>query len=344
MPAGYLKEQFESIPGNESNAPTLSTKIMYPAIQEFELDPGTEHLERDDELGGGEEPRSLLAERYAPTWNMSSRMYPDLIGWRLKHILGPPTTTAGDGIITGPDAVAIPTGAYRHVWVSTSANWGNPGQSPLTAEMIAAYKDQGEFFRIKGAACAELGIETPETGGATLSASGPALYVNDQLADPALTAAYETAKPFTRGGLSLPTWLTGTGTHEDFSFQVASPAEAVATLGTASKWPDTMEKGAEDLLTVTGSLAQRQLDPQDIEALRQATAFAIMARWVNDDNAVGSYKHTLWLEGNAQYTTGTPGALANRRRIGAQFEFKLTKPTSGAATTITLVNDVANYS
>lgn len=345
MPTGYLQEKFESTPGNEANSPTLSTKVMYPAVQEFTPDPGTQHLERDDELPGSEESRAIVTDSYRPTWSSNGRLYPDLAGWRLTHILGPPTTTAGDGVITDPDGVVIPAGAYRHVWDSTNANWGNAGVSPKTAQMYAVYKDQGEFIKIKGAGCASLSITNPEQGGVMLAASGPALYMDDAATDPAVTPAMEnsTTQPFKRSGLSLPTWLTGTGTHEDFDVTIESPLEVISSLGVASKWADVLEKG-EGLITITGSMSQRQLDPQDIAALRAATGFAIKAKWLNDSIITGSTKHALWLEGvNAQYTSGTPAALGNRRRIGGSFNWKLTTAGTGVQSKWTLVNGTSSY-
>lgn len=345
MPTGYLQEKFESVPGNETNTPTLSTKIMYPVLMEYTIEPGTNPMDRNDELRASNEPLAVVSESYRPTWGINGRAYPDHIGWRLTHILGAPTTTAGDGIITDPDSGTIPATAYRHVWTSTAAGWGHAGVSPKTAQHVAAYKDQSTFVKVKGAACESLGITTPETGGARIAASGPALYVDDALADPSLTPAYETiaTRPFERGGLSLPTWLTGSGTHEDFAFSINNPVDAVATLGGASKWPDVMEKG-EGIITITGSLAQRQLDPDDLAALRASTGFAVKAKWLSGTVIASAYKHTLWLEGiNAQYVAGGPGALANSRRIGANFDFVLTTAGSGAACTITLVNSTASY-
>jgi len=345
MPAGYVQEKFESTPGNESNSPSLSTKVMYPAAVQYTYDPGTAPMERNDELRASNEPLAVIPEHYEPTWSAEGRMYPDHIGWRLKHILGPPTTTAGDGIITDPDGSTVPVGAHRHVWASTSADWGNSGVSPLTAQMILAYKDQSTFVKLKGAACESLTLNTPDQGGARISANGPALYADDALADPSATPSQESiaTRPFERSGLTLATFLSSSGVHEDFGVTISSPLEAVRSLGGASKWPDIMEKG-EGIITVDFSLAQRQLDPDDLAALRASTGFGIKAKWLSETVITGSTKHALWLEGvNAQYTSGAPAALANVRRIGADFTGRLTTAGSGVACTITLVNATASY-
>jgi hypothetical protein len=349
MPTGYLQEKFESVAGHETNNPTLSTKALFPALVEFTPDPGTNPMERDDELRNSEEPLSVLPEAYDPTWAISARAYPDHLGWRLKHILGPPTTTAGNGVITDPDGGTIPAGAFRHQWKSTDPSWGKLSgaalANPLTAQMIAAYKDQGVFVKLKGAACEALSFDNRETGGVLLAANGPALYLDDALADPALVPAFEaaTTAPFQRGGLSLPTWLTGSGTKDDFGIAIAAPVEAVRSMGSGSKWADVMEVG-DGLVTFTGSVGLHQLDPQDVAALRASAGFPIKAKWLNDTVIASGYRHAFWIEGaNAQYVDGGPAALANTRRIGATFNFKLTTAGAGVATTVTVVNATASY-
>lgn len=100
MANGYLKAAYESIPGNELNSPTLSTKILYPPLITFlpKLNPAP--LGRDDELRNTDQPLQALPDLYAPTWDYESRVYPDLAAFLLKLILGPPVTTAGNGVIT----------------------------------------------------------------------------------------------------------------------------------------------------------------------------------------------------------------------------------------------------
>jgi hypothetical protein len=172
----------------------------------------------------------VLPEAYDPTWSLSARAYPDHLGWRLKHILGPPTTTAGNGVITDPDGTRSRAGAYRHVWKSTDASWGNLRRRtlahPLTAQMIAAYKDQGVFVKLKGAACEAFAFDNRESGGVLLTANGPALFLDDGIADPALTPAFEaaTTAPFMRGGLSAPDVADRvSGTKDDFGIAIAAP-------------------------------------------------------------------------------------------------------------------------
>lgn len=341
MAKGYLKAAYESIPGNETNSPTLSTKTIYPPLISFDPDPGVSHLDRDDELRDSEESPQLLPEMKAPKWSLGARLYPDLLGFMLKLILGNPVTTAGNGVITDPDGTVIPAGAHRHVWTSP---FGPSGASPLTAEWIAAYKDQAAFYKLKGSACEALSITTPESGGGRMEASGPTLYLTD-IADPALTAAFESlsVRPFMRQDLQIVTWLTGSATFEDFDAALANPVVALRTLGISSEWPDVMEKG-DGPIVITGSVPKRAIDPDDYTALKNATGFGTKARWKSKSIITGSYPYTFWIEhDNAQYFEGKPNPLENKRRLGASFRYKATSDGAGAASTITLVNATASY-
>lgn len=343
MAAGYLHALLEQVgvPGNETNSPTTSTKLIYFPLIGFTPALNPEHLMRDDELRNTDQPLMALPERYGPQWDMEIRGYPDTLGFLLSLTLGLPTTTAGDGIITDPDTTAIPAGAWRHVW---TAPFGPSGAFPQTAQFQGAYKDQSVFFKLKGAGCASLGIETPETGGMRVRGSGPALYMT-RISDPSLTAAYESLaiRPFTRSNLTLPTWLSGTAVHEDFSLTIDNPMEPYSSLGIASRYPDMLDKG-DPPITFTGSLPQRYLDADDYDALVNATGFTAVARWVSDSIIASSYPYKLYVQfDNAQYVGGGPNALENKRRLGASFDFKGTYDGAGASVTVTLVNATSSY-
>src|SRR4051794_10799121 len=118
MASGYVHGQFETSPQNEVATSTLSTKVIYFPATTVKTDLAPDHLNRDDEMRGTAEPVPLVAEKYDPTIEVESRAYPDVTGFLLKAILGAPTTTTGNGVITDPDSVAIPTGAFKHVWTS----------------------------------------------------------------------------------------------------------------------------------------------------------------------------------------------------------------------------------
>lgn len=335
-----LRRETTSAPGNESVTPSYASAVLYPPalVVNAQLNPAP--LMRDDEIRNIDEPLSIVPEAYSPEWSLESRMYPNTIGHLLTNMLGAPTTTTGNGVITDPDSVAIPASCYRHVW---TAPFGS-GAIPTTFDMRLAYRDQSVFYQAKGCATQSMSIQSPESGGARVSASGPALYMA-RISDPSLTPAYEalTVLPFMRRHLTL-SWLSGSATTEDFSLNISNPVETVRSLGIASGYPDVVEK-AESPVTFTGSIPKRQLDADDYDALLNATGFAATAKWESSSIIASSYPYKLFIVfTNCQYTGGEIGALENRRRIGASFDFKGTTTGSAGHVTITLVNATSSYS
>lgn len=350
MPTSYARLAGESTPGNETTTPTYSTKKTFVPADEVEISRNEQFLERDDEMRGLSEPIPIIAETYAPSWRLHSRLYPDTFGQVMADAFGIGATgetggthyaaTAGNGVITDPDAVAIPVGVTRHVWTFPL---GPSGASPKTHQLIAAYKDQGVFWEARGCATEEITIDTPEQGGAMLTARGPAAWA-DTTADPALTAAYEAVgvRPFMRSGLTVVTWLTGSAETSDFGITITQPVDMVRTLGGASKYPDAVEKG-EGLVLVTGSIDKRFIDIDDINALEAATEFATKTRWKSDTVIASGYTYGLWIElSAAQYSEGSHDPLSNKRRHGSRFGFRAARNAS-ASCTITLCNATASY-
>lgn len=338
MANGYWKAAYESIPGAEGVTPTLSTKVIYLPVISVKADPGVDHLERDDELRGSDEPLPVIPESYAPKWDATLRGYPDLLGFFLKAMLGAPTSTAGNGVITDPASVAIPTGATRHVWSAPFYS----GSTPQTFQSIFAYKDQATFFKQGGCMTDTLALTTPDKGGMQAKFSGPSMFMQ-RIADPSLSPSYETLalKPFLKSGLKL-SWLTGAATVQDFTLNATAPVQATRTLGAGSKFPDLAEKG-DGLITFSGSVAERQIDPDDFDALMAATGFSALASWLSDSFITGSYPYKLFVAmSNVQYMGGDLDELSNKRRLGASFNFKATNAGS-ASVVVTLVNATSSY-
>jgi hypothetical protein len=338
---GYVQHRLEDSPGNESTEATYNTKVIYPKWLTFSPDIGVAHLERDDEMSDTCEPLAVLSESKTPNWSAEGRMYPDVLGFLLSMQLGLPTTTDGDGVITDPDSVAIPAGAYRHVWTApfNSAS----GASPQSGEARVAYEAQSVYYQLRGMGLQSLGITTPEQGGARLSASGPALSMT-RISDPSLTPAYESVAtpPFMHKNLSVSA-ISGGAVVEDFSLNIENPMDPQRTLGTASEFPDELYKGDGPIM-VTGSIPKELLDDTDYDALVNATGFAATAKWISTAFITGSYPFGFWVEfDNAQYVGGGPRPLANQRRIGQDLDFKATYDGSGASTTITLVSATPSY-
>jgi hypothetical protein len=306
---------------------------------------GEEHLERDDELRNIDEPLAAITEAYSPTWNLTTRMYPDTAAFLLKAMLGAPVTTAGNGVITDPDAATIPAGAFRHVF---TAPFGPSGPSPQTTEWIAAYRDQGVYYRMKGAGLSSLSIEMPERGGVRMQASGPALYMPAPISDPALTPVYESlgVHPFKGGDFTIPTWLSGTAPCEKsgFTLQFTNEMTPRPDCGVTSEFPAGLDKGDSSVMLV-GSIPKRLIDVDDDVALMNATGFATKTRWVSKSIIASAYPYKMFVETtNSQYMSGGANALVNQRRIGGSFEWKATNATgSPGSVTITVVNATASY-
>lgn len=346
MANGYLRVAHEASggPGNESNSPTLATKKTFLPIAGFNIDPGTDHLERQDELRNSEVNPSILTEKHEPKWDLSVRAYPDVLAQILTMLFGPPTTTAGNGTITDLGGTAIPATAYRHRWTDTPT----AGAYPSTAQFDAGYTmlSSAVYWKVKGAAVSDLEIETPPEGGAQIKASGPACYADEQ-SNPSLSPTYESlaVRPFTRGNLTLPTNLSGTGETEDFTIAISNPVEPHRSLGIASDWPDVMEYADEGLVVTSGTIPKRILDSTDIAALKNATGFALLAKWESDTIIASSYPYKFIVSvANAQYTQGKPGELGNKRRIGMEDLGWVSTSTDGStATTFEVVNATSSY-
>lgn len=350
MPTSYARLAGESVPGNETVVPTYSTKKTFISADEVEITKGEQFLERDDEMRGLSEPIPLAAETFSPAWRLHSRLYPDTIGQVFANAFGITATgetgathyvtTVGNGVITDPDAAVIPAGVQRHVWTFPV---GPSGAFPKTHQIVAAYKDQSVYWEARGCATEEISIETPEQGGAMLTARGPAAFA-DTTADPALTPAYESVnvRPFMRSGLTVVTWLAGSASASDFGITISQPVDMVRTLGGASKYPDSVEKG-EGLVVVSGSIDKRLIDIDDINALEAATEFATKTRWKSDSVIASGYTYGLWIElSAAQYSEGSHDPLANKRRHGSRFGFRAAR-NAAASCTITLCNATVTY-
>lgn len=342
MPANYLKKQFEEAPGYEGLDPELADKELFAPSQQFETNLEPNPLQRDDELRGSDEPLQVFEDEHDPTWSEQTRAYPDDTGFALTQILGEPTTTAGNGVITDPDGNTIPATAYRHVW---DAPYGPDGNSPLTADVIAAYVEEDTFIHMSGCAAAELTLSSGDAGGVIRSSNGPALFW-DTIADPSETPVTESLaiQPFMRSGLQVVTWEGDERNIENFDVGISNPLDVARSLGVASAFPDLVEKG-EGPIVVTIGVPMRHLDSATLDALKAATRFAMKARWQSKSNiAATGYPYRLWLEGDgAQYVGGGPNALVNQRRIGASFDAKLTSDGAGASSKFTLVNATPDY-
>jgi hypothetical protein len=268
--------RFESIPGNETNAPTPSTKVIYVPITSFGPKLGVNHLERDDELRNVDEPIMVLPEDYAPGWELEMRAYPDPLGFLLKGMLGAPVTTAGDGIITDPDTRRSrrppPPRLDRALRARRASarrrSSGSRLQGPVGLPEAEGLRHRRAVDRL-----ARLGRRRRSRPRARtlyiVRGCRPGADADVRVAhDPAVRALAPDDRHLAR--LDTET--------EDFNVAIQNPIDQVNSLGLASKFPDVMEKG-DGPIVVSGSIPKRIIGTTDWDALVAGTPFAVKVRW-----------------------------------------------------------------
>jgi hypothetical protein len=335
-----LRVKMEETPRYEGAATTtpyrISTTAVDLPIQTFRLSPGVGHIDRGDEVRGIEGAYEQLVEGYEVDGNLAMRAYLNSATWFLTIAGWVGTYTLGNGIITDPDGIIIPTGAHRWVFLKRG------GITAKTAQFEACYVDEGVF--IKGQGCGISNWTLNASGDFTADLLG-LVFANQ--ADPNYTPSYDAASipHVRRGDLSL-TWLAGSGTTDDFSVAVTNPLTRRRTMGItpASYYPDKHEHGDEKV-RLTGTVPKSTLADADVDALLAGTTFAGKARWITP-KVIGatSYKYSMWIEMPAcQLVGGTLDELANRRRFGASYDFWAAWDSiAGYDVKITLVNAVTS--
>lgn len=335
----YLQLAIEETPrfeGAADLAPTrVSTNKVYLPVQTGRAVPGVVPLDRSDEVRGIEGAVPQLVDGYEPAGAIAMRAYANPLTWLLAVAGFNPTHTAGDGVITDPDAVAIPAGAHR--WVFTKRG----GLTAKTLQMLLSYVDEGFFLKAQG-----YGVQ-----GWTLDAAGAFTaelvgLVAGRVADPNLTPAYDTqAIPHLRRGDLTLTWLAGTAETDDFSIAGSNPLTRRHTmsLDPPSFFPDKLDHGDERVY-IRGSIPKAAIDPDDFDALMDLSTFAAKARWQSPHTiAASGYPYSMWLQmPSCQYVSGEPDELSNKRRLGATFDwFAAWDEAAGYDAKITLVNAVS---
>lgn len=345
MPAvDFVEMRLEESPLNQvtwtpANATPnrLATEKLYLPSRAALLSAAPGHLSRADELRGIAGSVPDLIDVYTPAGSLSERAYWKDLTWLLSLAGFVGVRTAGDGIITDPDGVAIPATASR--WVFTKRT----GIVAQTAQIKTNYANEGLLLQGNG-----FGIPSLELNAAgELTADLLGCYVQRLVVDAATVPAVvaSATPPLRRGDLTL-TWLAGGGTPDDFSISIENPLEGAPgwLLNPASDFPSSLEHAGDEQVRVTGSIPKRVLDPDDYDALLNASTFAAKARWKSKKSILATaYKFSLWVEMAAcQYLGGDADEITNRRRRGASFDFFAAwDETLGYDVKWTLVNDTA---
>lgn len=337
---GYAHHLIETTPNGQNNPSALSATAFYHPLQQASWRIPVMLDDRSDELRGfADNVQQDVVGYDTAEWGANLRLYPNLFGLYMFVCHGAPVTTAGNGVITDPSGATIPVGATRHVW---TAGTNNTGVRSFQRQL--GYTDQSVYILQRGCVCEQLQVQA-DGEVMTMNATGHSLYTIRQ-ANPSLTPSYDalTIKPFLRSMQGQPTtWLSNTGTHSVFSFQIDNPVSYDRTLS-GSMYPDVVDRTGVDC-RMTATINTRNIDADDLDALTAGTGFTVKQSWVHTQFITGSYPYKLFVEGNAIYTDTTPDALQHQIRHGASIPVAFGRSSGGTPSyTVTLINGVASYS
>jgi hypothetical protein len=239
--------------------------------------------------------------------------------------------TTGGETVTGN----APTGTSMWTFVKQA------GITPQTAQMIAAYDDEGVYLQGNGYAISDWTLDAAGTFGATLMG----LYLAS-IANPALTAVLATQAilPMLRGGLYL-SWVAGGAAASDFSLAYATGLQTWYSMGVGgSLFPDTIEVG-DAQARLTGTIPKRRMNANDWAALIQTSTFHAIAKWIGR-SLIGATvaPYQMWVDmPSCQYTAVTPDELNQARRHGASYNFWAAyDETAGYDVKISLLGSLAS--
>lgn len=341
----YVRYLVEAAPNGQAGANALSTILLYRTLQTFDMKQSPVTDDRTDEFRGTAQPLPPDVSGYLPiTGSATGRTYPNGIGMDLFMALGAPVTTAGNGVITDPDAGTIPATATRHVWDSSVQDFS----LIRSCELKSSYGNSaGVFRRDRGVTCTQLDLAVGDQNAPQTHTAAYSALFEDRIADPSLTPAYDAMSiiPFYRGDFSIPTFLTNTGTPIGATLSFTNPVEPDLVLN-SSKWPSGWARPttAGAVPRLTGTINTKSVDPDDYDAFINATVFAYKCKWLSSLSiAATSYKYSMWVEGMASFTDYTPDAMAHQIRHGGQITWSAGASGGVQGYKVTLVNSTPSY-
>lgn len=313
----------------------VSTDVHYIPIQSAKMDPNPAYMDRADELRGIEGGVTQLIDGYAPSGSIAVRGYLNTLTWLLSAAGLKGTFTAGNGVITDPNAVVIPAGVSR--WVFTKRT----GLTAKTLQMLLLYASASIFVKAQGVEVTRLAGDAAAGIQADLAS-----LVYARTADPNLTPAVQASSvlPLRRRDLTL-TWLGSSGVTDDFTWEIANPASPRSTfsLATPSFYPDVMEQG-DAKVRMTGTIPKSSLVSADIDALLAASSFVAKAQWITTNVIASAYPYQMFIEmPKCQIIGGSTDEIANRRRFGGSYNWWAAwDEAAGYDFKITLLNTVTS--
>lgn len=340
----YLRAIAEQTPVKDPGTGGVpSTDVFWLPATKIQMNANEDPESRAEEMRGIENPPADEVSAYNPDWAVSELAYPNLFGFFLFLLCGDVTTTIGNGIITDPDTIAIPAGAFKHVFSFKS------GDIPRTCALDAADDaDSGPWWKQTGAAIETLKI-SGNKGFLGMEAKGKSLFHKRVTANPLLTPAEPSIsiRPWASRQIQIASWLTGTATTEDFDLEFKQEIEVGSDFSgpAGSMFPNSVELKTAQPRTLTGNMTKRRLDPDDWDAVFGAGTFAAMAKYTSNQMITGTYPYKMFVDmPKCQYVGGKPDDIENKARRGMKIEFAAKHDdTTGKAFLITLINGTSGY-
>ena len=344
----YAKLELETTQGNENTASVVATKDWFVPAEEVGLAPTPTLLDRSDEIRQLDGRVIGAQNEYAPTGAIGLRAYTRYLGFLFLLLFGEVTSKEANGTTDkDPLEAVIPKKAFLHTFKKKA------GATPATARMTLAYFDK--WLEARGVSLSSLAFSLADDG---VKASGNLManYIKRLTVDPADTPEVNTdafsVLPFRRRNLKVETpSLAATKLLDSVDFSLEQTLEAVRPLGAASGWPGATERanGPEGFLRLQGSLARRDFDPVDWDALIAASIFGLTFIFQSEQNVPGTeggtYPYSMFVKTqSAQFTGGGPENLKQQARHEANYDWQAgTSEAAKSDVEVLIVNDVKSY-
>lgn len=346
MEQRYGKLEIEKAQASEKVEGEVNASKFFLPATEMGFAPNPSLLDRSDEIRQIDGRVIGAKNDYAPTGSCVIRGYANYLGVLLYLLFGEVESVEGDGAaVKDPAGVGIPKKAWKHTFKKKA------GATPRSARATLAYFDK--WVRARGVTVPSMAFALGDDG-LKVTASLMANYLSRLAVDPADEVKGDALSvlPFRRRNceVSHPS-LAATKLLNSIDFSLEQSLEAVRTMGSMSGWPQATERAnsPEGFLRLQGSLARRDFDAADWDALIEAAVFSLVFKFQSEQAIPGveggAYPFGLWVEtSGAQFTGGSVENLKQQARHEATFDWQAGATEAGKSdVTCVLVNGTKSY-
>jgi hypothetical protein len=239
--------------------------------------------------------------------------------------------TTGGETVTGN----APTGTSLWTFVKQA------GITPQTAQMIAAYDDEGVYLQGNGYAISDWTLDAAGTFGATLMG----LYLAS-IANPALTAgARHAGDPADAARRPVPELGRRRSGRKRLLARLHDRPANLVLDGCRRQPLPRHDRSRRRAGRLTGTIPKRRMNANDWAALIQTSTFHAIAKWIGR-SLIGATvaPYQMWVDmPSCQYTAVTPDELNQSRRHGASYNFWAAyDETAGYDVKISLLGSLAS--